>query len=247
MLWKSGPILMCQFMWYAPGMEKGAVGPCIGTICFPSILTWCRVKWINLWPDLKIPPLILQCHLWIVCLLMQDHLGWSHQAQQVAHPRVVQINLPHLDVAPKSPGTDFHGGTRTLVCWKILEWPASGMHRLTYMSVCILCSLCIPFSGEVQCEMHSTCNILCLPSTTCFSIQGNTLNVTFEVDCWVGKGVDQRTFGPIATPLQEYRNPKQSLKGLRGVWGNLTQEIRWQTSQISRTIRIWALVHYIGR
>ena len=39
MLWKSSPILMCQFMWYAPGMGKGAARPCIGTICFPSILT----------------------------------------------------------------------------------------------------------------------------------------------------------------------------------------------------------------
>ena len=23
MLWKSGPILTCQFMWYAPGMREG--------------------------------------------------------------------------------------------------------------------------------------------------------------------------------------------------------------------------------
>ena len=105
-------------------------------------------------------------------------------------------------------------GTRTT--WNWLPWTYwnfsllvdSGptgiwMHRLACVSVCILCSVCIPFSGEVQCKMHSTCNIVCLPSTTHFNIQGNTLNVASEVDCWTGKGVDQRTFGPIATPLPE--------------------------------------------
>ena len=39
MLWKSGTIPMCPFMWYAPGMGKGAAGPCIGSICFLSVLT----------------------------------------------------------------------------------------------------------------------------------------------------------------------------------------------------------------
>ena len=29
MLWKSGPIPMCQFMWYAPGMGKGTAGLCM--------------------------------------------------------------------------------------------------------------------------------------------------------------------------------------------------------------------------
>ena len=54
-------------------------------------------------------------HLWIVSLLMLDHLGWTHQAQQVAHPRVVQISLLHPDVAPEQSATDFHGGTGILV------------------------------------------------------------------------------------------------------------------------------------
>ena len=84
-----------------PRDGEGQAGPCIGTICFPSILTWRRAKWINPWPELGMPPLQHQCHLWIVCLLMQDHLGWSHQAQQVPHPRVVQIHLLHLDAAPE--------------------------------------------------------------------------------------------------------------------------------------------------
>ena len=34
-----------------------------------------------------------------------------------------------------------------------------------------------------------------------FGIQRNFLNVVPKVDCWMGKGVDQRIFGPIATPL----------------------------------------------
>ena len=40
------------------------------------------------------------------------------------------------------------------------------------------------------------------------SIQGNSLDVTSQVDSWVGKGVDQRTFGPAATPLP-IRNPSR--------------------------------------
>ena len=32
------------------------------------------------------------------------------------------------------------------------------------------------------------------------SVQGNSLDVTSQVDPWVGKGVDQRTFDPVATP-----------------------------------------------
>ena len=34
------------------------------------------------------------------------------------------------------------------------------------------------------------------------SVQGNSLDITLKVDSWVGKGVDQRTLGPIATPYQ---------------------------------------------
>ena len=135
------------------------------------------------------------------------------------------INLPHLDVAPEPPGTDFHGGTRTLVCWQILGWSASGMHRLACVPVCILCSICIPFSGKVQCKMHSTYNIICLPNTTHFNIQGTTFNAASEMDYWAWKGVDQRTFGPIATPLPEEIDPKQSPLGLRGVQGSLILEI----------------------
>ena len=77
------------------------------------------------------------------------------------------------------------------------------MHELVCVSICILCSVCILFSGEVQCKTHATYNIICLPSTSHLNIQGNTLNAASEVDCWVGKGVDQRTFGPIVAPLVE--------------------------------------------
>ena len=62
--------------------------------------------------------------------------------------------------------------------------------------------VCILYSGEVQCTTHSTCNILCLPSTTHFAIQVNSLNVTSRVDLWVGKGVDQRTLAQLQLPYQ---------------------------------------------
>ena len=119
MLWKSGPTLMYQSMWYAPGMGKGA--------------TKGRMRRTHPWQELRKPILQLQCHLWIVSLLMQDHLGWSHQVQQVMHPRVVWINLLHLDAAPEKPRTDFHGGTRILVYKQIPGHLMSVMHGLVLM------------------------------------------------------------------------------------------------------------------
>ena len=56
--------------------------------------------------------------------------------------------------------------------------------------------------------MHSTYNIKCLQSTTHLSVQGNTLDKMSQVDSWAGKGVDQRTFGPVATPLPMKNCPK---------------------------------------
>ena len=83
---------------------------------------------------------------------MQDHLGWSHQVQQVTHPRVVWINLLHFDAVCGKPGTDFHGGTGISVCWQIPVHLASGMHGLVCVSVYMLYSVCTLFPGEVQCE-----------------------------------------------------------------------------------------------
>ena len=57
------------------------------------------------------------------------------------------------------------------------------------------------FVEGVQYNMHSTYNNKCLLSTTHLSVQGNTLNETSQVDSWAGKGVDQRIFGPVPTPL----------------------------------------------
>ena len=57
MLWKSGPILTYQCMWYTPGMGKGAAKPCIGTIYYPSVLTWSRMKQMNLKIESKMTPL----------------------------------------------------------------------------------------------------------------------------------------------------------------------------------------------
>ena len=64
------------------------------------------------------------------------------------------------------------------------------------------------FLKGVQCNMHSIYNIKCLPSMTHLSIQGNTINKTSQVGSWAGKGVDQRTFGPVATPLPMRNSPK---------------------------------------
>ena len=83
-------------MWYTLGTGKGEAEPCIGTICYPSILTWGRMKQIELKKELKITPLRLQHHL-----------------QVVAH-KIVQINLLLLDAAFEPPETNFPGGIKTL-------------------------------------------------------------------------------------------------------------------------------------
>ena len=121
------------------------------------------------------------------------------------------------------------------------------MHGLVFVSVCILCSACILFSGEVQCKMHSTCNIVFLPSTTHFSIQGNSLYVTSEVDCWVGKGVDQRTFGSIATPYHSKLTQSNHHRGLEECEAASAGKSGDRCQKIRRTIRMRALAHYIGR
>ena len=110
------------------------------------------------WQELRTITLQLQYHLWTVSLLMQDYLGWSHQVQQVAHPRVVWINLLHLDAAPKKPGPDSYRGTGILVCRQISGHPTSGMHGLVFMPY----QVCAMPSGEVQCE-----HTLLFPSHVC--------------------------------------------------------------------------------
>ena len=175
---------------------------------------------------------------------MQDCLGQLHQAQQVAHPRVVQINLLHLDAAPR---TDFHGGTRILVCWQILDQPASGMHELACVSVCIFCSVCIPFSGEVHCKMHSTYYIVCLPSTTHFNIQGNTLNAASEVDCWAGKEWTKGHLAQLQLPYQSKQTQSNPHRGLEECKAASPGKSGDSCQKINSTIRMWALVHYIRR
>ena len=94
--WKSGPILIYQFMWYASGMGKGTARPYIGTICYPSTLTWGRAKQMNLKKESKITPLQLQHHL------------------QTTFYKTVQIDLLLLDVALTPPGTNSPGGIKIL-------------------------------------------------------------------------------------------------------------------------------------
>ena len=153
-------------------------------------------------------PLSLQHHLWMMYLLRHNHLGWSPQAQQVAHHRVVWINLLHLGAALEPPGTSCHGDIEIWLareCWT--DWHLGCMGWSAYWSIHGVLSV-YHFLEGVQCNMHSTYNIKCLPSMTHLSIQGNTLNETSQVDSWVGKGVDQRTFGPVATPLPMRNSPK---------------------------------------
>ena len=139
-------------MWYAPGMGKDPARLCLGTIYYQSVTTKSRMRKMHPWQELKTQTPQLQHHLWIVSLLMQSHLGWSHQMQQLTHPRVVWINLLYLYVAHEQLRTDSHGGTRILVCWQTIVLLASGMHWLVCVFLCMLYPVCMPFSGEVQCE-----------------------------------------------------------------------------------------------
>ena len=150
----------------------------------------------------------LQCHLWMIHLLRQNCLGWSPQAQQVAHQKVVQIGLLHLGMALEPPGTSFLGDIKIWFarqCWT--DWHLGCMGCSAYKSIHGVLSV-YHFLEGVQYNMHSTYNIKCLPSTTHLSVQGNTLDETSQVDSWEGKGVDQRTFGPVATPLPMKNSPK---------------------------------------
>ena len=188
MLWKSGPMPMYQFMWYASGMGKGAARPYIGTICFSSTPTQGRMRRMHLWQELSATILQLYHHLWAVHLLMQDCLGWSHQAQHVTHPRVVWVSLLHLDAVCGKPGTDFHGGTGISACRQIPFHPASGMN----WSVC-LSPYQILYVHHFL-EEYSVDKTLLAPSCVCqallgFCIEENSFNVFSTVDHWmVGSG-----------------------------------------------------------
>ena len=100
------------------------------------------------WQELRAPILQLQCHLRAAGLLMQEHLGWSHQVQQVTQPKVVWINLLHLDTAHEKPITNSHGDTIILVSKQVPGCLTSGMHGLVFMPY----QVCTMLYGEVQCE-----------------------------------------------------------------------------------------------
>ena len=102
------------------------------------------------WQELKITTLQLQCHLWTVCLLMQDHLGWSHQAQQVTHPRAVWISLLHLNAVCRKP--------MELTSMEVLEFWLTGRYQsiwhLGCMNWCVYLFPCHILS--VNCFWQST-------------------------------------------------------------------------------------------
>ena len=141
-------------------------------------------------------------------LLEQNHLGWSAQAQQVAHQKLVQIDLLPLGMALKPPGINFPWGIKTWLSRQCGTYQHLGcMGWSMYQFIHGVLSVYHSLEG-VQCNTHSTYNRKCLLSTTHPSIQGNTLNETSQVDSWAGKGVDQRIFGPVATPLPMKSSPR---------------------------------------
>ena len=160
MLWKSSPILTYQCMWYAPGMGKGTAKPCIETICYPSILTWGRMRQMDLKTESKITPLQLQCHLWVAAL------------------KVVQISLLLLDTA--------FGPKRNQLPWRYQNFglltdagPTGIWDAWVDLHVClhILVRLYNTF------KWGAVWNTLCwlwsmLAEHHSLSIQGNSLNVT---------------------------------------------------------------------
>ena len=117
-----------------------------------------------LWQELNTQAPQLQCLQWTVSLLTQRHLGWPHHTQQTTCPRVVQINLLYSDMAHIQPGTNSHGGARTLDFWQILAHLASGMHGLVCVFVFILYHVCTLFLWEGQCK-----HTLLVPSHVCWA------------------------------------------------------------------------------
>ena len=183
MLWKSGPILTYQCMWYAPGMGKGAAKPYIETICYPSTLTLGRMKQMDLKKESKIPPLQPQHHL----LSNSTQSSPDQPAPVRCGTRTTRNQLPWryrnfgllTDARPTSiwdAQVDLH------VCLHILVWLYNtfkwGAVRNT-----------LSWLWNILAEHHS------------LSIQGNSLDITSQVDFWAGKEVDQRPFDPAATPL----------------------------------------------
>ena len=142
-------------------MGKGTAEPCIGTIYFPSVLTWGRMRQVSLKIELKMTLLRLQCHLWTVVL------------------RVVQTSLLQLDAGIQT--------TRGQLPWRYRNFgllmdtrptnirdvkvdPHACLHILlwlynTFKWGAVWTTLC--WSQTMHIEHRS------------LSIQGDTLNVTF--------------------------------------------------------------------
>ena len=102
-------------------------------------------------------PHLLQCHLRVMHLFRQNHLGWSPQAQQVAHQKIVQIDLLHLATALKPPGTNFLGDIEiwfSRQCWT--DWHLGCMAWSMYQSVYGVFSMYHAFWKEYS----ATCTLL---------------------------------------------------------------------------------------
>ena len=169
-------------MWYAPGMGKGAAGPYTETICYPSTLTWGRGRQMNL-------------------------KRVENNTSSTLAPSADSISQDSPDQpAPVRCSTRT---TRNQLPWRYQNFglltdtrPTGVWDAWVDLCVCLFILTCLYTAfWEVQCRAHFTDHIICSLSMTHCSVQGNSLDITLKVDSWVGKGVDQRTFGPIATPL----------------------------------------------
>ena len=197
MLWKRGPIPSYQCMWYAPGMGKGAAEPCIGTIYFPSVLTWGREtdepegrveNDTTLTPAPSVgsstqsspdQPAPVGCGIWTT----RGHLPWRYRNFQLltdARP----TDIWDVKVDPR-------------VCLHILIWLYNTFKWGSAWTT--LCWLQI-----IHAEHHS------------LSIQGDTLNVTFMCGFQGRKGSGLKDIWSGCNSLT-IEKPKKNPMGERGV------------------------------
>ena len=95
---------------------------------------------------------------------------------EVTHPRVIWINLLHLDIPWRYQNFGLLAATSPSSIWDALVGQCICLHVIACL---------IPFSGEEQCEYT-----LLVPPHVCqallsFGIEGNSFNVISMVDLWM--------------------------------------------------------------
>ena len=165
-------------------MGKGTAGPCIGTICYPSTSNMGLDKGDGSEERVEnnIPPTPAPS----ADNILQDSPDWP---------------------APVRCST---WTTRNQLPWRYQKFQVVNRYQANWHLECMGLPVCLFAYSSLsvhhfleRCSVEHTLLIAKYAplNTTHSSIQGNSLDVTPKVDSWVGKGVDQRTFGTIATPL----------------------------------------------